>query len=81
MGPILLLIFIQILGEYLPSEGASILKYVDDTKALKKVSKEDDMSDLQDDLEKLYAWQEANNMASNSSKFLMPRMSHKTTLK
>ena len=44
------------------------------------MNNEEDVEFLQDDLEKLYRWQEHNNMAFNSSKFEVIRYGSNTTL-
>ena len=47
---------------------------MDDTKLLKAINTLEDVEDLQANLDSLYAWQEANNMAWNGSKFQALRM-------
>ncbi len=75
LGPLLFLLFISDLGKDLPASSASrLLKYVDDTKVIRKISSEADVEELQEDLNCLYKWQEEANMAWNDSKFVVLRM-------
>ena len=79
LGPILFLVFISDLS--LPTGSQSmILKYVDDTKILRRIRGLDDVLDLQADLEHLFRWQEANNMAWNGNKFQAIRMGGRPNL-
>ena len=55
--------------------------FADDTRISKKVNTEEDVESLQEDLEKLYTWQENNNMAFNSSKFEVLRYGRNVSLK
>jgi hypothetical protein len=51
-------------------EGDSFLSlFADDTRIARKVNSEEDIESLQADLEKLYKWQDSNNMQFNSKKF------------
>jgi hypothetical protein len=81
LGPLFFLCFIADLGGDLAMGSSMILKFVDDTKLIKGVSSPDDIEALQDDLEKLYQWQEANNMEWNGSKFQALRMGSDRTLR
>ena len=74
MGPIMFLLYIADLGEDLTEEQATILKYIDDTKALRGVLQEEDVLGLQDALEELYTWQRVNNMRWNGTKFQLLRI-------
>jgi ribonuclease P/MRP protein subunit RPP40 len=74
LGPLLFLCFIADLGADLGPGSSLLLKYVDDTKAVKEISSLDDVEDMQEDLEALYQWQITNNMEWNSSKFQSLRM-------
>ena len=47
--------------------------FADDTRILRPVQNIDDVESLQEDLEKLYRWQENNNKAFSSSKFKLLR--------
>ena len=81
LGPLLFLVHIWDLGRDLgPSEG-TILKFVDDTKLVKPVKTEEDIEDLQKTLNKLYDWQEANNMEYNGRKFQLLRLGKDESLK
>ena len=59
LGPILFLIYISDIGEEL---NVKALVYVDDTKVKQKVNTEEDVEELQQELEKLDKWANANNM-------------------
>ena len=68
LGPILFLIYIQSISDM---ELSSILaSFADDSKILHKISNEDDVLSLQDDLNKLFEWEEDSNMAFNLKKFV-----------
>jgi ribonuclease P/MRP protein subunit RPP40 len=81
LGPLFFLCFIADLGGDLAMGSSMILKYVDDTKVIKGVSSAEDMEALQDDLEKLYQWQQSNNMEWNGTKFQALRMGSNQTLR
>ena len=78
LGPILFLIFI---GDISEGVEATILVYVDDSKVMKKVTKEEDVEELQEDLNKIYDWEKNNNMRFNGGKFLVLRYGTNTALK
>ena len=48
---------------------SNVSLFADDTRIIKPVMNPTDVEELQEDLEKLYQWQERNNMAFNSNKF------------
>ena len=81
LGPVLFLIFISDLGQELSPLEASILKYVDDTKLIKKITSSQDVEELQAALDSLYFWQAENNMTWNSGKFQALRLGSNNTLK
>ena len=70
LGPILFLIYISDISEGLSVEP---LVYVDDTKAIKRIEKEEDAEELQKDITQLYNWGKENNMEFNKSKFVVLR--------
>ena len=70
LGPILFLIMINDINQNVDSH---ISLFCDDTRVTKQVKTEDNVEDLQAELEKLYDWQEENNMLFNGSKFEMLR--------
>ena len=70
LGPILFLIYISDISEGLSVEP---LVYVDDTKAIKRIDKEEDAEELQKDITQLYKWGNENNMEFNKSKFVVLR--------
>jgi hypothetical protein len=73
LGSLMFLIYIADLGSDV-SSNTKILKYVDDSKAIAKAKTEEDIENLQEDLNKLYSWQERNNMEFNGPKFQAVRM-------
>ena len=80
LGPILFLILINDIDEDI--KGDSFLSlFADDTRIARKVASEDDVESLQTDLEKLYNWQESNNMLFNSKKFELLRYGKNQDLK
>jgi hypothetical protein len=80
LGPILFLILINDIDEEINSE-SFISLFADDTRIGRKVNDEDDVESLQQDLLKLYKWQEDNNMLFNSSKFEVLRYGKNQSLK
>ena len=78
LGPILFLIYISDIGTNI---SAMKKVYVDDTKIKKGINKEEDVEDLQEDLEKQYAWAKNNNMVFNGSKFQVMRYGDNEDLK
>ena len=80
MGPILFLILINDIDQDINSDSFVSL-FADDTRIAKKIKDESDVESLQEDLEKLYKWQEENNMQFNSKKFEILRYGRNQTLK
>ena len=78
LGPILFLIYISDIGEEL---NVKALVYVDDTKVKQKVNTEEDVEELQQELEKLDKWANANNMKFNGKKFQVVRYGPNEELK
>ena len=78
LGPILFLVMINDIDENIESE---IALFCDDTRVMKAVNKESDVEALQDDLNRLYEWQEANNMLFNGKKFEILRYGKNEDLK
>ena len=62
LGPILLLIYINDLEEGVTSK---ILKFADDTILLRKIERNGDKQQLQDDIDKLIKWSEKWQMLFN----------------
>ena len=78
LGPILFLIYISDISEGLSVEP---LVYVDDTKAIKRIEKEEDAEELQKDITQLYNWGKENNMEFNQGKFVVMRYGKDADLK
>ena len=78
MGPLLFLIFI---GDISEGVSASILVYVDDSKVKSKVKSPEDVEVLQEELNKIYSWEQNNNMKFNGCKFLLLRYGKDENLK
>ena len=78
LGPILFLILINDIDIGISSR---VSLFADDTRIFKKVDTENDVEDLQSDLDKLYRWQESNNMEFNSKKFEILRYGKNQILK
>ena len=70
LGPMLFLIFI---GDISKGVSANTLVYVDDSKVKDKIETEEDVSRLQENLDKIYQWERTNNMKFNGDKFLILR--------
>ena len=81
IGPLFFLIMIGDLGKDVQEEEAKVLKYVDDSKAMKGVKNEEDVSELQSVIGKLTNWQINNNMKFNSTKFQLLRFGNNLPLK
>jgi ribonuclease P/MRP protein subunit RPP40 len=79
MGSLMFLVYISDLGEDVTAR-TEILKFVDDTKAIAGATNEDEVEETQEDLNRLYLWQELNNMSYNDSKFQVLRMGGKKNL-
>ena len=65
LGPLLFLVFI---GDLYENVTASLLIYVDDSKVKEAVKNEDEVETLQDNLDKIYKWEQENNMKFNRGK-------------
>ena len=78
LGPLLFLIFI---GDISEGVTASILVYVDDSKVSNRIKTPEDVETLQDDLDKIFAWEKENNMKFNGGKFLILRYGKDNDLK
>jgi hypothetical protein len=78
MGPIFFLMFI---GDITDDITANTKLFVDDAKVKSPVSKEEDVEHLQDNLDKLFEWEEKNKMKFNGSKFQLLRYGTNEELK
>ena len=77
LGPTLFLILINDINYNVDSE---VSLFADDTRVLKGVQSTEDTDELQKDLEKLYCWQQENNMLFNGKKFEMLRYMARTLI-
>ena len=78
LGPLLFLVFI---GDLADGVEASVLIYVDDSKVKKAVKNENEVEALQIELDKIYKWEENNNMKFNGGKFQILRYGQNKELK
>ena len=78
LGPILFLILISDIDNNISSTASM---FADDTRVLRKISTEEDVEALQEDLEKVFNWQEDNNMKFNGKKFELLRYGNNEILK
>ena len=69
-GPIFFLMFI---GDITEEVKADVKLFVDDAKVKNKIKDEEDVEALQKDLDRLYKWEEDNQMKFNGSKFQLLR--------
>ena len=67
LGPILFIIFISDIDEYIENSQLSV--FADDTKIKKNISTANDSEGLQSDLKSVYHWGTTNSMAFNDLKF------------
>ena len=78
LGPLLFLSMINDINDGLQS---TVSLFADDTRIGKSISSEEFREKLQEDLNKLYSWQERNNIKFNGSKFELIRYGRKQDLK
>ena len=65
-GPILALLFLSTVDKDIENIAQM---FCDDTRILGRVTSEEDVENLQNDLEKIYDWARDNNMGFNDKKF------------
>ena len=78
LGPVLFLILINDITDNIDSD---VSLFADDTRILRPAKNHDDVELLQQDLDKLYTWQDKNNMAFNGKKFEILRYGKDQELK
>ena len=78
LGPVLFLILINDIDDNIQSFTSL---FADDTRVARKIECEDDVEQLQFDLDKLYKWQEENNMLINCKKFEVMRYGSNNLMK
>ena len=66
LGPIMFVIMINDIDEEV--EDSHVTLFADDTRVCREINEESDIEKLQDDLNKIYKWQDLNNMKFNSGK-------------
>ena len=79
LGPVLFLIMISDIDTDITTSVVS--SFADDTRVSKKIGSPDDTEVLQQDLNKIYAWAERNNMQFNDDKFELMRYGTDTEIK
>ena len=79
LGPLLFLIMIGDIDTN--TENVKVTSFADDTRITFPVSSKDDRQILQDDLNKIYKWTQENNLAFNTSKFVILRYGRDKDLK
>ena len=78
LGPVLFLILINDIDENIDSSSSL---FADDTRVTRRIDSEEDVEKLQNDLNKLYQWQEENNMLFNGKKFEVLRYENDKSIK
>ena len=79
IGPLLFLVFIGDIDEFVKNSFLS--SFADDTRVAKGIGSIHDVSQLQLDLNQIYAWAELNSMAFNDKKFEILRYGKNSALK
>ena len=67
------LLFLSMINDIIDGIQSNVSLFADDTRIGKSISSEEFGEKLQEDLNKLYSWQERNNMKFNGSKFELIR--------
>lgn len=78
LGPVLFLVHITDINQRIESRVSS---FADDTRVMRLVKCGEDVETLQEDLNKIYEWQDANNMKFNDDKFEVLRYGKNEVLK
>ena len=66
LGPIL---YLNLINDIEDNTDSCVSLFADDTRIAREITSEKEFEDLQSDIEKLYHWQENNNMQFNGKKF------------
>ena len=77
-GPVIFLMFVSDMGEELETKPKL---FVDDAKVKEKIESDEDVENMQNNLEKLYKWQNDNDMKFNGKKFQVLRYGPNEDLK
>ena len=78
LGPVLFLMYIRDLSTNIE---ASTKIFVDDAKIKEKIQTENDVEHMQEEINKLFKWEEANKMKCNGAKFQLMRYGQDLELK
>ena len=78
LGPVVFLMYVSDMAEDLETKPKL---FVDDAKIKEKITNKEDVDKMQDNLEKLFDWQDKNNMKFNGKKFQVLRYGPNTELK
>ena len=63
------MIYVNDLSSVVSNSNSSVLTFADDTKIISKISNVKDKNNLQEDLNNIIKWSDANNMVLNNNKF------------
>ena len=78
LGPVVFLMYVSDMAKDLETKPKL---FVDDAKIKEKITNKEDVDKMQDNLEKLFDWQDKNNMKFNGKKFQVLRYGPNTELK
>ena len=78
MGPVLFLMYVKDLSKNIT---ANTKIFVDDAKIKNKIETEDDVNEMQDNINKLFEWENTNKMKCNGAKFQVLRYGYNQEIK